>query len=74
MLSELFPLAQQARLRTAVHATFGPLNSTPHSAVELPAQSLSDLLFTMAHSALLAAGDADSPHAAAAVPISAPPI
>ena len=62
VLSELFPLAQQARLRTAVHATFGLLNSTPHSAVELPAQSVSELLFTMARSALLAAGEADSPH------------
>lgn len=57
VLSELFPLAPQARLRTAVHAMFGLLNSTPHSAVELPAESVSELLFAMARSALLAAAE-----------------
>jgi len=57
VLSELFPLAPQARLRTAVHAMFGLLNSTPHSAVELPAESMSELLFAMARSALLAAAE-----------------
>ena len=29
---DLFPGAPQARLRAATHATFGLLNSTPHSA------------------------------------------
>lgn len=57
VLSEMFPLAPQARLRTAVHATFGLLNSTPHSAVELPVESMSELLFAMARSALLAAAE-----------------
>ena len=64
VLSEMFPLAPQARLRTAVHAMFGLLNSTPHSAVELPVESMSELLFTMARSALLAAAqpvDAEGP-------------
>lgn len=57
VLSEMFPLAPQSRLRTAVHATFGLLNSTPHSAVELPSASMSELLFAMARAALLAAGE-----------------
>ena len=61
VLSEIFPLAPQARLRTAVHAVFGLLNSTPHSAVELPAQSVSDLLVGMARSALHSVGQPDSP-------------
>ena len=57
VLSEMFPRTPQARLRTAVHAMFGLLNSTPHSAVELPSENMSELLFTMARSALLAAGE-----------------
>jgi AcrR family transcriptional regulator len=57
VLSEMFPLAPQARLRTAVHAMFGLLNSTPHSAVELPVESTSELLFVMARAALLAAAE-----------------
>lgn len=55
VLSELAPDAAQARLRTAVHAMFGLLNSTPHSASELSADSMAGLLYTMAHTALLAA-------------------
>ena len=53
--SELSPLASPARLRTAVHAMFGLLNSTPHSASELPAQDMAGLLYTMASAALAAA-------------------
>ena len=34
---------------------FGLLNSTPHSASELSADSMAGLLYTMAHTALLAA-------------------
>jgi AcrR family transcriptional regulator len=55
VLSELAPHAPQARLRTAVHAAFGLLNSTPHSASELPQPMMAELLHTMAHAALTAA-------------------
>jgi AcrR family transcriptional regulator len=55
VLSELSPDAPQTRLRGAVHATFGLLNSTPHSASELPAQDMAGLLYTMASAALAAA-------------------
>jgi len=57
VLSELAPHAPQARLRTAVHAMFGLLNSTPYSASELPANSMAGLLHTMARAALTAAGE-----------------
>jgi AcrR family transcriptional regulator len=55
VLSELIPQASQATLRTATHATFGLLNSTPHSASELSREPMADLLYTMAHAALTAA-------------------
>jgi AcrR family transcriptional regulator len=55
VLSELIPQATQATLRTATHATFGLLNSTPHSASELSREPMADLLYTMAHAALTAA-------------------
>lgn len=55
VLSEMFPGAHQASLRTAVHATFGLLNSTPHSASELPADAMAELLFAMARAGLTAA-------------------
>jgi AcrR family transcriptional regulator len=55
VLSELAPGASQAGLRTAVHATFGLLNSTPHSASELPAAAVAELLHAMARGALVAA-------------------
>jgi AcrR family transcriptional regulator len=57
VLSDLFPGAPQARLRTSVHAMFGLLNSTPHSASELPADSMTQLLYVMARGALTAAGE-----------------
>ena len=53
--SELSPLASPARLRTAMHAIFGLLNSTPHSASELPREDVAALLHTMARAALAAA-------------------
>lgn len=53
--SELSPRAPQASLRTAVHATFGLLNSTPHSAAELPPEAMADLLCAMGQAALTAA-------------------
>jgi AcrR family transcriptional regulator len=55
VLSELSPHAAQASLRAAVHAMFGLLNSTPHSASELPAEAVAELLRTMARAALTAA-------------------
>jgi AcrR family transcriptional regulator len=58
VLSELSPDAPQTRLRGAVHAMFGLLNSTPHSASELPAQDMAGLLYTMASAALAAAAAA----------------
>jgi len=42
-------------LRAAVHAIFGLLNSTPHSASELPAEAVAELLHAMARAALTAA-------------------
>ena len=61
VLSELFPGAAQARLRTAVHAMFGLLNSTPHSATELPAEATAELLYAMARGALAAASSPAQP-------------
>lgn len=55
VLSELFPGSQQERLRAATHATFGLLNSTPHSAAEIEAAEMAKLLRTMAHAALRSA-------------------
>src|ERR1700722_18677218 len=55
VLSELSPQAPQASLRTAVHATFGLLNSTPHSAAELPPEAMDGLLCAMGRAALTAA-------------------
>lgn len=57
VLSDLLPLAPQARLRAAVHAMFGLLNSTPHSAAELPAEATAELLIAMARAALFAAAE-----------------
>ena len=54
VLSELSPQAAQVGLRAAVHAMFGLLNSTPHSASELPPEATADLLRTMARAALTA--------------------
>ena len=57
VLSDLLPRATQARLRAAVHAMFGLLNSTPHSAAELPAEATAELLIAMARAALFAAAE-----------------
>jgi len=56
VLSELFPDASQTRLRSAAHAAFGLLNSTPHSAGDLEPDEMTALLRAMAHTALAAAG------------------
>jgi AcrR family transcriptional regulator len=60
VLSEVLPGASQARLRTATHAAFGLLNSTPyaigkHGAADLGTEAMAELLRAMAHAALLAA-------------------
>jgi AcrR family transcriptional regulator len=56
VLSELVPGVPQATLRTATHAAFGLLNSTPHSASELSTGAMADLLYAMAQAALRAVG------------------
>jgi AcrR family transcriptional regulator len=55
VLTELVPRASQPTLRAAVHATFGLLNSTPHSAGEVSDPELAELLYAMAHASLMAA-------------------
>jgi AcrR family transcriptional regulator len=57
VLTELVPHAAQPTLRAAVHATFGLLNSTPHSAGELAADDMARLLYAMAHASLLSAAE-----------------
>lgn len=54
VLIELFQDTPQAQLRAAVHAMFGLLNSTPHSADELERAAMAEMLYTMAHAALRA--------------------
>ena len=55
VLVELFPHAAPARLRAAVHAAFGLLNSTPHSVGEVPEAEMARLLYAMAHASLISA-------------------
>jgi AcrR family transcriptional regulator len=73
VLSELAPGAPQATLRTATHAAFGLLNSTPHSASELSTDAMAGLLEAMVHAALAAAAGPLplTPSAAPAAPASA---
>ncbi|MFF5207414.1 TetR/AcrR family transcriptional regulator [Streptosporangium sp. NPDC000396] len=52
VLSELYPGCPPPRLRAATHAVFGLLNSTPHSAGELPAEAMAELMRDMARAAL----------------------
>ncbi|WP_049571557.1 SACE_7040 family transcriptional regulator [Nonomuraea sp. SBT364] len=58
VLSELHPACPPVRLRAATHAVFGLLNSTPHSAGELPGEAMRPLLHAMAGCALEAAVNA----------------
>ncbi|HUR07272.1 MAG TPA: helix-turn-helix domain-containing protein [Nonomuraea sp.] len=58
VLAELHPSCPPARLRAATHAVFGLLNSTPHSAGELPAQAMRPLLHAMARAAIAASVNA----------------
>ncbi|WP_344936689.1 SACE_7040 family transcriptional regulator [Sphaerisporangium flaviroseum] len=52
VLSELYPDVRPPVLRAATHAVFGLLNSTPHSAGELPREAMAALLHRMARVAL----------------------
>lgn len=54
VLAALCPERSRAELRAAVHAAFGLLNSTPHSAGEVPAEAMAALLRAMGRAALLA--------------------
>ncbi|WP_431898782.1 SACE_7040 family transcriptional regulator [Nonomuraea sp. bgisy101] len=56
VLAELHPSCPPPRLRAATHAVFGLLNSTPHSAGELPAEAMRDLLRGMATAAFATLG------------------
>ncbi|WP_327105133.1 SACE_7040 family transcriptional regulator [Nonomuraea glycinis] len=58
VLAELHPSCPPARLRAATHAIFGLLNSTPHSAGELPPQDMRPLLHAMARAAIEASVNA----------------
>ncbi|GGO76461.1 SACE_7040 family transcriptional regulator [Nonomuraea cavernae] len=58
VLAELHPSCPAARLRAATHAVFGLLNSTPHSAGELPPEAMRPLLRAMARAAVDAAVNA----------------
>jgi len=57
VLARLRPGTAEPVLRTALHAVFGLLNSTPHSAGELDRDRMADLLFRMARTALLTAAE-----------------
>lgn len=58
VLTELHPRCPPARLRAATHAVFGLLNSTPHSAGELPPEVMGELLYRMARTALMSLAEA----------------
>ncbi|GAA2645050.1 MULTISPECIES: SACE_7040 family transcriptional regulator [Nonomuraea] len=52
VLAELHPGCPPPRLRAATHAAFGLLNSTPHSAGELPPEAMREVLRAMARAGL----------------------
>jgi AcrR family transcriptional regulator len=56
VLRRLRPDEPADHTRAAVHACFGLLNSTPHSATDLDRETMAALLHTMARAALGAAG------------------
>lgn len=58
VLAELHPACPPVRLRATTHAVFGLLNSTPHSAGELPPQGMRPLLHAMARAAIEASVNA----------------
>ena len=54
VLRRLHPGEPADRARAAVHACFGLINSTPHSASDLNREAMASLLHAMAHAALSA--------------------
>ncbi|WP_046469304.1 SACE_7040 family transcriptional regulator [Allosalinactinospora lopnorensis] len=56
VLAQLRADGRPELLRATVHATFGLLNSTPHSADEVPGEQMAELLLDMGGAALLAGG------------------
>jgi len=54
VLRRLQPDAAEERIRAAVHACFGLLNSTPYSAASLDREAMAALLHAMARAALMA--------------------
>ncbi|MEU2114919.1 TetR/AcrR family transcriptional regulator [Streptomyces sp. NPDC016459] len=52
VVRELYPDAAESEVRTAVHAVFGLLNSTPHLGVPLSRSEMERLLRNLAHGAL----------------------
>ncbi|MFD3335230.1 TetR/AcrR family transcriptional regulator [Streptomyces sp. NPDC058700] len=52
VVRELYPDAAESEVRTAVHAVFGLLNSTPHLGVPLGRSEMERLLRNLAHGAL----------------------
>jgi len=48
ILTRLHPTTGENQIRARAHALFGLINSTPHSAVQLGAEGMSDILRTMA--------------------------
>jgi AcrR family transcriptional regulator len=54
VLRRIHPAITDVRARAAVHAVFGLLNSTPHSASELDRMAMASLLHTMAACSLAA--------------------
>lgn len=60
VLRRLYPSVAEDRARAAVHATFGLLNSTPHSAGALGRETMERLLHDMAAAALTGCAPARS--------------
>jgi hypothetical protein len=58
--NRVLPGATQVRMRAAAHATFGLLNSTPHSAGELEPAAMAEMLLTMAHAGLIGLAAAEA--------------
>lgn len=61
VLRRLRPGVAEPHARATVHATFGLLNSTPHSAGTVTRSVMADLLHTMATAALLTPGPRPRP-------------
>jgi AcrR family transcriptional regulator len=55
VLARVHPAAEPAACRARAHATFGLINSTPHSAGRLPRPAMAELLAGMAEAAATSA-------------------